>query len=233
VANAGGCVGEETVPSGIAAVLFASVSLWMVLIDWLRPGGSRPVARVAVGLALGFAGLALLVGPAHLGASGRVNPLGATVMVVSALSWAFGSIYSKHGTLPESPLLGVAMQGLCGGIALWILAFLTRETKSLHFGAVSFRSWMALAYLIVFGSAIGFTSYIYILKNSTAARVATYAFVNPVVALFLGWMFAGESVNLRVVLSAAVILTAVLLVITAPHRKPVSESDFPSGVAQA
>lgn len=232
VANGGVCVGEETVPSGIAAVLVASVSLWMVLVDWLRPGGTRPVARVVAGLVLGFAGLALLAAPKHLGGSGRVDPGGAGILVVASLAWAVGSIHSKHGSLPSSPLLGVAMQGLCGGIVLWILGFATGETRSLHFAAITLRSWLAFGYLIVFGSAIGFTSYIYILKKSTAARVATYAFVNPVVALFLGWLLASESITLRTVLAAAVILTAVLLVITAPHPQSSGEVDLPSAAAQ-
>jgi drug/metabolite transporter (DMT)-like permease len=109
------------------------------------------------------------------------------------------------------------MQSLAGGVCLWIAGLLSGEVGALHLGAISARSWAALGYLIVFGSMVGFTAYIYILKKSTATRVATYAFVNPVVALFLGWLLIGESINLRTVIAAAVILTAVLLVITAPH----------------
>jgi len=215
--NGGVCVAEETVPSGVAALLVAMVSLWMVVVDWVRPGGVRPGPRIIGGIALGFAGLVLLVGPAHLGNSGRIDLKGAAVLVVASLAWACGSLYSKHGALPKSPLLGVSMQALAGGTALWTAGFLTGEVRSLHFAAISQRSWVALAYLMVFGSVIGFTAYLYILKNSTAARVGTYALVNPVVALFLGWLFAGESITLRTVLAATVILTAVVLVITAPH----------------
>jgi drug/metabolite transporter (DMT)-like permease len=217
IGNGGVCVAEETVPSGVAALLVATVSLWMVLVDWVRPGGVRPGPRIIAGIVLGFAGLALLVSPAHLGNSGPIDLKGAVILVVASLAWACGSLYSKHGALPKSPLLGVTMQGLAGGIALWIAGFLTGEVRALHFGAISGRSWIALGYLIVFGSVIGFTAYLYILKNSTAARVGTYALVNPVVALFLGWLLAGESITLRTVLAAAVILTAVVLVVTAPH----------------
>jgi drug/metabolite transporter (DMT)-like permease len=103
---------------------------------------------------------------------------------------------------------------------LWIAGILSGEVGALHLRAISARSWVALGYLIVFGSMVGFTAYVYILKKSTATRVATYAFVNPVVALFLGWLLIGESINLRTVIAAAVILTAVLLVITAPHQAP-------------
>lgn len=218
--NGGVCWAELTVPSGVTALLVAMVTLWMVLVDWLRPGGHRPSSRVFFGVILGFAGLALLVGPSHLGASGRVNPLGAGVLLLASLSWACGSIYSKHGSLPGSAMLSMAMQCLGGGTALWIAGFLTGEVGRFHFAAISARSWLAVAYLIVFGSGIGFTAYIHILKNSTAAKVATYAFVNPVVALLLGWMIAGEALTLRTLVAAMVILGAVILVITAPHREP-------------
>ena len=118
-------------------------------------------------------------------------------------------------------MLGVAMQSLAGGVLLWIAGFFTGEVWALHVAAISPRSWVAIAYLIVFGSGMGFTAYLYILKKSSAARVGTYAFVNPVIALFLGWLLAGETITLRTVLAAAVILTAVILVITAPHKDPV------------
>jgi drug/metabolite transporter (DMT)-like permease len=225
IGNGGVCLSERTVPSGVAALLVAMVSFWMVLLDWLRPGGVRPVPRVVASLVLGFGGLVLLVGPAHLGGSERVDPVGAGILVIASFAWAWGSIYSKHNDLPSSPMLGVAMQSLAGGAALWIVGLLAGEGRQLHFAAVSTRSWIALAYLIVFGSGIGFTAYVYILKRSTAARVGTYAFVNPVVALFLGWLVAGETITLRTALAAAVILTAVLLVITAPHKNPAEAAE--------
>jgi len=220
IGNGGVCLAERTVPSGVTALLVATVSLWMVLVDWLRPGGTRPGPRVVAGLLLGFGGLALLVGPKNLGGSGRVDPFGVGILVIASLAWASGSVYSKHAGGPGSPLLGVAMQSLAGGVCLWIAGILSGEVGALHLGAISARSWAALGYLIVFGSMVGFTAYIYILKKSTATRVATYAFVNPVVALFLGWLLIGESITLRTVIAAAVILTAVLLVITAPHGAP-------------
>jgi len=117
------------------------------------------------------------------------------------------------------------MQSLAGGVGLWIVGLLAGEGRQLHLGAVTARSWIALAYLLVFGSGIGFTAYVYILKKSTAARVGTYAFVNPVVALFLGWLGAGETITLRTALAAAVILSAVLLVITAPHKNPAEAAE--------
>ena len=223
--NGGVCLSERTIPTGVAALLVALVSFWMVLLDWLRPGGLRPVPRVVASLVLGFGGLALLVGPAHLGGSERVDLTGAGILVIASFAWACGSIYSKNNDLPSSPMLGVAMQSLVGGTALWIVGLLSGEGRQLHLAAVSTRSWIALGYLVVFGSGIGFTAYVYLLKKSSAARVGTYAFVNPVVALFLGWLWAGETITLRTALAAAVILTAVLLVITAPHKNAVEAAE--------
>ncbi len=225
VGNGGVSWAEQVVPSGITALLVATVSLWLVIVDWLRPGGVKPVPRVVVGLLLGFAGLALLVGPAHLGGSERVDPRGAAILVIASLAWACGSLYSKHGGMPSSAMLGMAMQSLAGGVILLIAGLFAGEFHALHIAAVSLRSWLALVYLIAFGSGIGFSAYIYILHKSTAARVATYAFVNPVVALFLGWLIASETITLRTVIAAAVILTAVILVITAPHRVPAPASE--------
>lgn len=223
--NGSVCWAEQTVPSGVAALLVATVCLWMVLVDWLRPGGHRPSLRVIAGVILGFIGLLFLVGPSHLGGTGRIDPLGSAVLVIASFSWACGSLYSKHGALPSSPMLGVAMQSLCGGVALVIGGLFTGEFARFHFSAITLRSWVAVAYLAVFGSCLGFTAYLYILKKSTAARVSTYALVNPVVALFLGWLLADEAFTLRTFLSALVILTAVLLVITAPHRDPAHDVD--------
>ena len=225
VGNGGVCLAERTVPSGVAALLVALVSFWMVLLDWLRPGGLHPAPRVVASLILGFGGLVLLVGPAHLGGSERVNPTGAGILVIGSFAWAWGSIYSKHHDLPSSPPLGVAMQSLAGGTALWMVGLLSGEGRQLHLAAISARSWIALAYLIVFGSGLGFTAYVYLLKKSSAARVGTYAFVNPVVALFLGWLGAGEIITLRTALAAIVILTAVLLVISAPHKNPMEAAE--------
>lgn len=218
--NGGVCWAEQSVPSGITALLVATVTLWMVLVDWLRPGGHRPSARVLFGIVIGFAGMLVLVGPARLGNSGRVDPVGAAVLVLASFSWACGSLYSKHGSLPSSPLLGAGMQALCGGAALWVVGLLSGEGSRLHPAAISLRAWLAIGYLILFGSCIGFSAYIYILKKSTAARVATYAFVNPIVALLLGWAFGGEGLSARTLLAGVVILTAVVLVIAAPHREP-------------
>ncbi|HEV3420251.1 MAG TPA: EamA family transporter [Candidatus Acidoferrum sp.] len=215
---------ETRVPSGIASLLVATVSLWMVILDWLRPGGVKPGPRVLIGFVLGFTGIALLVGPSHLGGSERIDPVGAITLILGSLAWAAGSIYSRHHPVPHSPLLGVAMQSLAGGAGLWIVAAATGELHQFHPAQVTLRSWLAVLYLFSFGSALGFSAYIYILKYSTASRVATYAFVNPVVALFLGWSLGGEALTLRTLIASGTILAAVLLVILAPH-KPAARSE--------
>jgi drug/metabolite transporter (DMT)-like permease len=216
---------EKTVPSGIAALLVATVSLWMVLVDWIRPGGVRPVPRVIAGFLLGFAGMALLVGPKQLGNSERIEPIGACALIGASLAWAAGSIYSRHHPLPRSPLLAVGMQTLSAGVVLCLFAVAIGETKQFHFADVTLRSWLALLYLFIFGSGLGFSAYVYILKHSTAARVATYAFVNPVVALFLGWFLASETLSLRTFLASGIILAAVILVITAPHKNTIEAEE--------
>jgi drug/metabolite transporter (DMT)-like permease len=216
IANGGLSWAEQRVPSGVAALLVATISLWLVIIDWLRPGGKRPTVRVFAGLLLGFAGLGLLVGPANFGGQ-RTDPFGTMVLLISAFVWAWASLFSKHRPMPSSPLLVVAMQSLAGGAALWVAAIVTGEIRDLHFAAITTRSWLAIIYLVIFGSCMGFTAYLYILKKSTAAKVATYGFVNPVVALFLGWLFVSEVITTRTVIAAAIILTAVILVITGPR----------------
>jgi len=217
VGNGGVSWAEQTVPSGIAALLVATVSLWLVIAEWLRPGGTRPAGRVVLGILIGFAGMLLLVGPTSWGGGQRVNLTGAAVLVFASLAWACGSLYGKHGEMPSSPMMGVALQCLVGGATLLIAGMFTGEFHILHLASVSWRSWLAIIYLIVFGSGIGFSAYIYVLHHSTPARVGTYAFVNPVVALLLGWFFGGETLALRTFLAAAIILTSVILVITAPH----------------
>ena len=218
IANGGLGWAELRVPSGVAALLVGTVSLWLVLVDWLRPSGKRPSARVFIGLILGFAGLFLLVGPSNFGGQ-RTDPVGTAVLIICAFVWACASLYSKHRPAPSSPLLVVAMQSLTGGAALWITTLRTGEMHDLHFAAITTRSWLAVLYLIVFGSGMGFTAYLYILKKSTAAKVSTYGFVNPVVALFLGWLFLNEQITTRTLLAATIIVTAVVLTITTPRAQ--------------
>ncbi len=216
--NGGVSWAEQYVLSGVAALLVATVSLWMVLLDWLRPGGARPTWRVVIGLVLGFVGMAFLVSPSRLVGGGRVDTLGAIVLVLASLSWATGSVFSRRLLLPRAPLRGTAMQCLAGGALLILCGLLFGQGAALHWEAVSLRSVLALGYLIVFGSLLGFSAYTWLLGVAPPARVATYAYVNPVVAMFLGWALAGERLTLRTLAAAAVIVAAVVLVISSRQQ---------------
>jgi len=169
------------------------------------------------GIALGLLGLALLVGPGRLAGAGRVDPVGAVVLICASLSWAAGSLYSRRASLPSVPLLGAGMHMLSGGAALLLVSVLSGEGAQLELTAISGRSALALGYLIVFGAIVGFTAYIWLLRATTPARVATYAYVNPVVAVLLGWALAAEPFGLRVV-AAAVLIVAAVAMITGGQR---------------
>ena len=203
---------EQRVPSGIAALLVAVVPLWMVLLDWLRPGGRRPAGLIFVGLALGLAGLALLVGPDALHDGSNVSLVGAIVLMFGSLSWAIGSLYTKRAPRPSSVNHGSGTQMFAGGVCLLLAATLGGELKTLDVAHAAASSWLGFAYLITFGSLMGFTAYVYLLAHTTAAKAATYAYVNPVVAVFLGWLIASEPVTLRTILAAAVILAGVAII---------------------
>jgi drug/metabolite transporter (DMT)-like permease len=198
-------------------LIVATVPLWMVLLDWARSGGRRPTAGVAAGLLLGTAGLAVLVGPGVFTGHGAVDALGALVLVVSALSWAAGSVYAQHAAIPASPLLATGMEMLAGGVLL-TLAALATGGASVDVGAVTVRSMLALLYLIVFGSFVGFTAYIWLLKVAPPARVSTYAYVNPIVAVLLGWAVLGEPLTPRTWAAAGIIVGGVAIITLSKAR---------------
>lgn len=231
--NGGVVWAEQRVPSGIAALLVAIMPLWMVLLDWLRPRGVRPRPGVFVGLALGTVGLVILVGPDALRGDdvhGGVSPIGALVLILASLSWAAGSIYSRQAPRAESALMANALQMVAGGVALTLLGLAVGETLDLE--RASARSVWSLVYLIVFGSLVGFTAYTYLLRATTAARVATYAYVNPVIAVLLGWLFASEPISVRTLVAAAVILGGVALITVAGGSPRVSAAPAEPGPAQ-
>jgi drug/metabolite transporter (DMT)-like permease len=208
---------EFRVASGIAALLVGVVPCFLVLLDWLRPGGSRPGSQVVLGLVLGLAGLFFLIGPDSLMGGGRVDLLGAGALVIGCFAWAAGSIYSRHSALPRSPFLATAMQMLTGGLALCVVAVLAGELGAFEPARFSARSIAGWAYLVGFGSIVAFTAYAWLLRVSTPARVSTYAYVNPVVAVLLGFAFADEPLTARMMVAAAVIVSGVALITLAPR----------------
>jgi drug/metabolite transporter (DMT)-like permease len=202
---------EQFIPSGLAALLVATVPLWMVVLDWAG-GGERPGPGVVLGLTVGLAGVGLLVDTPGVEINDTMELLGAGAVVLGALSWAVGSLHSRRASLPASPRLATAMQMLTGGGLLLVAGVLAGEPARFDPGAVTFRSAAALLYLVVAGSLVAFSAYIWLLRHASPARVSTYAYVNPVVALFLGWALAGEPLTPRTLLAAAVILGSVALI---------------------
>jgi drug/metabolite transporter (DMT)-like permease len=219
--NGGVVWAEQRVPSGLAALLVATVPLWMVLLEW-GGGGKRPTGRVMAGIAIGFVGLGILVGPAEILGGHAADRVGGLVLVLAAFSWAVGSVAARRVRLPASPLLGTGMEMLAGGTLLVVLGTLTGEWGRLDLAAASPRSLWAVVYLIVFGSLVGFTAYVWLLRHVEIAKVSTYAYVNPVVAVILGWALAGEELTARIAIAAAVIVAGVVF-ITSGRARPAME----------
>jgi drug/metabolite transporter (DMT)-like permease len=210
---------EKLVPSGLAALLVATVPLWMVMLDGAGRGWRLPPRQLLVGVAVGLVGVALLIGPGRFAGGEGIHPLGAAALLAASLSWALGSLYSRRAELPKSPFVGTAMQMIGGGVGLVFAGALAGEAGTLELAAISGRSLWALAYLVGFGSLVGFTAYIWLLRVSSPALVSTYAYVNPVVAVLLGWGFAGEEITPRTLIAAAVIVGAVALITTVKAKK--------------
>jgi len=219
----GGLVWAETrVASGLAALIVGAEPLVVVALDWIRPGGRRPSLGAGIGLAIGFVGLMLLIAPSDT-AGAAVDGLGAAVLMLAIVGWAIGSIYSRHADTPGAPLMATGANMLAGAVALTLAAGLNGEFAALDVGAISLRSTLALAYLTLFGAIVGFTAYIWLLRNTTLAKASTYAYVNPIVAVFLGWLILDEVITLRTMLAAVVIVGGVVMISVLPllgnHRK--------------
>jgi drug/metabolite transporter (DMT)-like permease len=207
---------EYRVPSGVAALLIGIEPCFIVFLDWLRPGGTRPGVQVVLGLVLGIAGLFFLIGPDSLMGGGRIDLLGAVVLLVAGLSWAAGSLYSRHGSLPRSPVLATAMQMLAGGVVMTLGGALHGDLGAFDASTYSVRSVASWAYLVVFGSIVAFTAYAWLLRVCSPAQVSTYAYANPIVAVLLGWAFANETLTVRMMVAAAVIVGGIALITLAP-----------------
>jgi drug/metabolite transporter (DMT)-like permease len=213
--NGGVVWAEQFVTSSLAALLVATVPLWMVLIDGLRPAGRRPNFMAVLGILIGFGGVVLLIGSGASSAD-AMNLVGSAALILASLSWAIGSLYGRGANLPSSQLLGTAMEMLAGGTALLLLASANGEWSRLDFAAVSARSALALVYLTVIGSG-GFVAYVWLLRVAPTPLVATYAYVNPLVAVVLGYLLAHEPITSRTLAAGALIVGAVALV-SVPKR---------------
>jgi drug/metabolite transporter (DMT)-like permease len=218
---------ELTVPSGLAAVLIAMMPAWMALFEWLLDRRKKPGAQVVCGIALGLVGVVALVGPGLRSAGAPIDPVGAALIVMAEIAWVLGSLYARRADLPKSAPLATAMEMLWGGALLAVVSLALGEWRGFDPRAVSWSAWLALAYLIVFGSLIALSAYVWLLSVTTTARVSTYAYVNPVIAVFLGWMFADERLTPRTWIAAAAIITAVVVITT--YRSRASAPSSTSG----
>jgi drug/metabolite transporter (DMT)-like permease len=212
--NGGVILAEQYVPTGVVALLVATSPLWMAVID-RAVFGRRLEPLVIVGLVVGFAGVAFLIGAPG---AGRITPIGAALALFAPISWAAGSVFSRHVRLPSRPLVSAAMEMLWAGVLFAIGSVLTGELGRLHIDGISKTSVGALIYLIVFGSLVGFSAYIWLLRAAPLSLVSTYAYVNPVVAVILGAILLGEAINLRVLAAGGIILAAVALIVIARNR---------------
>ncbi len=217
------CWSEQWVPSGKAALVVAIVPLWMTVLPWVAGRAPAPRPLALGGVALGLGGVAtLLGGPAvAVGGASSSGPVGAKIgLLLSSLCWSIGSLWSRQLPLPAEPALATATEMLAASPLLFAAALLRGEWAGFHVGAVTPAAWLALAYLIVFGSLAGFGSYVYLLKHTSAARASTYAFVNPLVAVMLGALVASEPIGRRTALAALLIVVAVTGVVLGGGPSP-------------
>jgi drug/metabolite transporter (DMT)-like permease len=208
---------EQKVSSGLAALIIAGTPLWFALFDWLRPGGARPTLQTVLGIAVGFGGVLMLVGSRSALRGGAADSMGVVALVCASVAWAIGSLYTKYASKPESPMMVAAQQMIAGGIILAVGGLAMGET--LDTTRVSTRSLAAFVYLTFIGSLVGFSTYAWLLKATTPARLSTYAYVNPVIAVFLGWALGGETLTGQMLAAAAVIVLGVVI-ITARRTLP-------------
>ncbi len=206
---------ETRVISSVTAVIIGSMPLWIVLLDAFRPGGIKPHWQTMTGVIIGFLGILLLIDPFKLSQSSQsVDLIGALAVILAALFWSIGSIYGRenHAQLPKTPLLVSGMEMLVGGLGLLLVGTVSGEWSQLNLAAVSLNSLLGLGYLIVFGSIIAFASFSWLLGAAPTPLVATYAYVNPLVAVVLGNLIAHEPISLRLVVSTLIIVGAVVMI---------------------
>lgn len=216
---------EHYISSSMTALLIASNPFWIVTIGWLFMRRGKPTFKVVLGLVVGFFGVAMLVLGSNSDASGNTAPmLGVVLVTIATIGWAFGSLYGGVAPTPKSNVLASGMQMFSGGLVLAVVSFVSGEWRTFDVTAISSVSWLALAYLIFVGALVAYSAYSWLLQNASPSMVSTYAYVNPVVAVFLGWLIAGESMTLQMLLGAAVIVASVVLVTSQKKGETGAES---------
>jgi drug/metabolite transporter (DMT)-like permease len=203
---------EQYVPSGVAALIIATIPVWMVILEWLWLKQLPPSKTTWVGIGLGFLGVAVLIVPDLTSKTFHLHPMGVMGLLLAALLWSIGSLYAKKLDLPQSVILATSMEMIIGGMMMVCVGFIRGEWTSVHLELFSVKSIVAFIYLTLCGSLWGFTAYIWLLKNVGAVRVSSYAFVNPIVAIILGYMLAGEHLNAQIVTAAMLVVAAVCII---------------------
>lgn len=199
------------VPSSISSLMIASTPIWITLINSVTGDKHKPTFLEITALGLGMLGIGLLVSQGGLSSSQSLNPFGLFALLSAALLWSIGSLYSRQADMPKVSLYNITFQMLSGGIILILISLLTQEAQTLDWSNISLISMAAMVYLIFFGSIIAYSSYIWLLKQVSPSLVSSYAFVNPMVAVVLGWLFANEILSLQSVVAGAIIVLAVIL----------------------
>jgi len=219
--NGGVTISEKFIETGLASLIVATVPIYITLLGWLAGMTPRPQRVVWLGLAGGFLGVAILLGPAlRFSGGGSSHPaIGISILLVGSFLWSAGSLYSRRAKHATSPFLGAAQQMFCGGLLLMLVGLLAGEPRYFHPSNVTSLSLGAFTYLVLVGAIVGYTAYFWLLRNCDPAKVATYAYVNPIVAVLLGALFAHETVTLRTLLAATLIIGSVALIITIQQLK--------------
>ena len=215
---------EQFVSSGMTALIIATVPMWLVVLDWLMYRGPRPTARIVIGLCVGLVGVLTLIGPTNIGGD-QLNPKGVIALLLACFLWSVGTLRSKRVRLPDSVFVATGMEALAGGALLLVISCALGEWSKVNLDAISVKSVASLLYLVVFGSLLALSAYSWLVKATTPARLGTYAYVNPVIAMFLGYALANEPMTPRSFVAAAVILFAVALITTSPARSPAESRD--------
>jgi drug/metabolite transporter (DMT)-like permease len=222
---------EQFIPSGIAALIIASVPLFLVAAEAIRPNGVKPNWQSIVGLLIGFVGIYVLINPAEASTGTGLNIYGVAALLSACLLWATGSVYSKSADLPKSALMSTGAQMLMGSIGLFIVSLATGELHGWNPAEVSTRSMIGLGYLITIGSIVGFGSYTWLLQNAPISLVATYAYVNPIVAILLGVWLGHETLEPRIGLATAIIIGSVIFINS--RNKPKAKEEAKEGVVES
>ena len=226
--NGGVMLAEKTVPSGVVALIVSSVPIWVVLIDWLRPKGVRPRKTMFVGLALGVVGMVILIGPKAIVGQGHIDSFGTAILLVGSLSWSVGTLITRWSAKrPGSPLVFAALQMLAAAAAMLVISLISGDWRQFSWSGLTTLSIVSFWYLVIAGSIIGYTAYVYLLGVVSAAKAATYAYVNPIIAVVLGWLFANEPLGVRTIVAAAVILGGVALITSGQAAKAATTGEHP------